>query len=386
MRLGNSRNRPGMIRRMLGIVIGILFAVTVGMCWNTVRTSAAGANITIHTKNTTVAEGDTVYLLITVESSQGISGFEGYFPYDNRVLQFQTGGSVVYGNDDEFRIVDVERNGTEKQIKYSVKFRARHEGNTTITLKKPYNVFGKDTSEKLSVSYNTLTIVVKKKESGNHTPAPTADAQKLQENQPSAPTESPSPSPSATPKKKKKKKAKATAVPEETPVVPEKVQKVPKSGVHAVNSKNNVIVYGSASIEIMEPEAEQIPQGFGKTELDLDGQTVPAYALESNTEHTYVLLYGKSGDQERFYLYDKEQDSLLPYDQVRAWYRSNTDGIVSEKESQAELRAKRLQYVVGILLAFCALMLLAVVSLFMKYKGLDADKDLDTDQELDDGK
>lgn len=385
MRLGNSRNRPGMIRRMLGIVIGILFAVTVGMYWNTVRISAAGANITIHTKNTTVAEGDIVYLLITVESSQGISGFEGYFPYDNRVLQFQTGGSVVYGNDDEFRIVDVERNGTEKQIKYSVKFRARHEGNTTITLKKPYNVFGKDTSEKLSVSYNTLTIVVKKKESGNHTPAPTADAQKLQENQPSATTESPSPSPAATPKKKKKKKAKATAVPEETPVVPGKVQKVPKSGVYAVNSKNHVIVYGSASIEIMEPEAEQIPQGFGKTELDLDGQTVPAYALESNTEHTYVLLYGKSGDQERFYLYDKEQDSLLPYDQVRAWYRSNTDGIVSEKESQAELRAKRLQYVVGILLAFCALMLLAVVSLFMKYKGLDADKDLDTDQELDDG-
>ncbi len=384
MRLENSRNQPGMIWRLLGIVIGILFVVTVGMGWNTVNASAAGANITIHTKNTTVTEGDTVYLLITVESSGGISGFEGYFPYDNRVLQFQTGGSVVYGNDDEFRIVDVERTGTEKKIKYSVKFRARHEGNTTITLKKPYNVFGKDTSEKLSVSYNTLTIVVKKKESGDNTPSPTPDGQKAPEKQPSVSPEGPSPSPTATPKKKKKKKAKATAVPEETPEVPGKAQKVPKGGVHAVNSKNHVIVYGSTSLQIVEPEAAQIPQGFGKTELDLDGQTVPAYALESNTEHTYVLLYGKSGNQERFYLYDKEQDHLLPYDQVRAWYRSNTDGIVSEKESQAELRAKRLQYVVGILLALCALMLLAVITLFMKYKGLDAEKDLDSDQELDD--
>lgn len=377
MRLGYSRNHPGMIRQMLGIVIGILFMAAAGISWNTARVSAAGASITVSCKNTSVTEGDTVYLLITVKSSQEISGFEGHFPYDNRVLQFQTGGSVVYGNDDEFRIVDVEREGTENQIKYSVKFRARHEGNTTITLEKPYNVFGKSTSEKLSVSYNALTIVVKKKDSKSHTPSPAPDPQKTPENQPSVIPGEAAPSPAATPKKKKKKKAKATAVPEETPMVTGKEKKVPKNGVYAVKTKNNVTVYGSSSVQIMEPEAKQIPQGFGKTELDLDGQTVPAYALESNTEHTYVLLYGKSGDQERFYLYDKEQDSLLPYDQVRAWYRSNTDGIVSERESQAEFKAKRLQYIVGILLAFCALMLLAVISLFMKYKGLDLEKDLD---------
>lgn len=377
----------GMSWRMLGIVLEIAVILTIGLVANGTQASADGAAVSIQTRNTTVTEGDTVYVLITVKSSKGLSGFEGHFPYDNRVLQFQTGGSVVYGNDNEFRIEDVERDSTVKQIKYSIKFQARREGSTTITLQKPYNVFGESTSEKLSVSYNTLTIVVRKKGDSDTTAAPVS--QGTQEGQPmvSAPAQA-SPSPSPTPqkkKKKKKKKAKATAVPEETPVMAAKSQGVSQDGVRAILSKDKVIVSGTSSIQIVEPEADQIPQGFGKTELELDGQTVTAYALESNTEHTYVLLYGKAGDTEQFYLYDKEQNTLLPYDQVRAWYRSNMDGIVSEKESQAELKAKRLQYVVGILLAFCGLMLLAVISIYMKYHGLDPDDlEIEMNSEIED--
>lgn len=382
MGLVRSRTIRKMIWRMLGIVWGMAAVLFVGIMANGTQASADGATVSIQTRNTTVTEGDTVYVLITVKSSQGLSGFEGHFPYDNRVLQFQTGGSVVYGNDNEFRIVDVEREGTVKQIKYSIKFQARREGNTTITLRKPYNVFGESTSEKLSVSYNTLTIVVKKKEDSD-----TAAAPAPQGTQPVvSPSAQPSSMPTPTPKKrKKKKKEKATVAPEETPVVAEKNQTVAQDGVRAILSKDKVIVSGTSSIQIVEPEADQIPQGFGKTELDLDGQTVTAYALESNTEHTYVLLYGKTGDQERFYLYDREQNTLLPYDQVRAWYRSNMDGIVSEKESQAELKAKRLQYVVGILLAFSGLMLLAVISIYMKYRGLDPDDlELEINSEIED--
>lgn len=385
MGLEHSRTVREMNWRMLGIILKIAVILTIGFMTNEIQASADGAAVSIQTRNTTVTEGDTVYVLITVKSSQGLSGFEGHFPYDNRVLQFQTGGSVVYGNDNEFRIEDVERDSTVKQIKYSIKFQARREGSTTITLQKPYNVFGESTSEKLSVSYNTLTIVVKKKDSSDTTtlaPAP----QGTQEGQPEVlPSVQPAPTPVPTPKKKKKKKAKATVVPEETPEVAEKKQSLSQDGVRAILSKNKVIVSGTSSIQIVEPEADQIPQGFGKTELDLDGQTVTAYALESNTEHTYVLLYGKAGDQERFYLYDKEQNILLPYDQVRAWYRSNMDGIVSEKESQAELKAKRLQYVVGILLAFSGLMLLAVISIYMKYRGLDPDDlEIEMNSEIED--
>lgn len=355
--------------RMILWMTGIVLCMILSCLYGKRQAAAAGARISITTKNTTVTSGDVVYIVITVKSSSGISGFEGYFSYDNRVLQFQTGGSVVYGNDDEFRIEDVERDSSSTEIKYSIKFLARHEGNTTITLKKPYNVFGESTSDKMSVSYNSLTVVVKRDEENVSTlsPAPTAAT--------AVPTQTTGPSakPSATPKKKKKK-AKATAVPaeEETPSA-EPPTDVPEDGVHAVASKEGTVLYGSISIQITKPEEDQIPQGFGKTELELDGQIITAYALESETEHSYVLLYGQAEGQETFYLYDKEQNTLMPYDKVRAWYRSNTEGIVSEKETQAELTAKRLKYVVGILLAFSALMLLAVITLFMKYKGMDPD-------------
>lgn len=381
MRFRHSLQNDRMILWMVGIVI----CMALGCFGGERPVSAAGANVSITTKKTTVTEGDVVYVLITVKSSQEISGFEGFFPYDNRVLQFQTGGSVVYGNDNEFRIEDVEREAGSKQIKYSIKFLARREGNTTITLKKPYNVFGENTSDKLSVSYNSLTIVVKKKDDQNAAPAPTADPQ-VQGTQTVQPSASPAqPEPSATPvkKKKKKKKPKATEIPEETPVAAGQQKDMSENGVHAVSSNEGILLYGASSIQITEPEADQIPQGFGKTELELDGQTVTAYALESNTEHTYVLVYGQSGDQEAFYLYDREQNTLMPYDKVRAWYRSNSEGIVSERESQAELKAKRLQYVTGILLAFSALMLLAVISLYMKYKGFNPDE-LETNSEIDD--
>ncbi len=381
MQYKHTPKDKGMCLRITGIILLILWSSLLAGR----QASAASANISITTKNNTVVSGDVVYVVITVKSSQEISGFEGYFSYDNRVLQFQTGGSVVYGNDDEFRVEDVERESGSTSIKYSVKFLARHEGSTTITLKKPYNVFGESTSDKMSVSYNALTIVVnrEKQQTAVSTPRPSDDkaSQTTQAGASAAPSEKPEQEAgaSAAPaKKKKKKKANDTEKPTEIPEVTVSPKDVSENGVSAFSVKDGVILQGSMSVEITEPEEDQIPQGFGKTELKLDDQTVTAYALESETEHTYVLVYGRSGDTEGFYLYDKAQNLLMPYDKVRAWYRSNTEGIVSEKESQAVLTAKRLKYVVGILLAFSALMLLAVISIYMRYKGMDLD-DLETD-------
>lgn len=362
-------------RRMILCMVGIIAVMFCCVCVNRREASAAGAAISITSANLTAVSGEVVYVVITVKSDSEISGFEAYFSYDNRVLQFQTGGSVVFGNDDEFRIEDVERDSSSKMIKYSVKFLARREGSTTITLKKPYNVFGASTSDKMSVSYNSLNIVVKRK--AGAAPAVTeTGAEKIPEptNAAIKPTQTAvTPTPAKKKKKKKKAKADQTPSPEATAENMGRPKDLPETGVHALKNGENIFLYGSSSLQIQKPEKEQIPEGFGKTELELDGQTVSAYSLESQTDHSYVLVYGETENTEGFFLYDKEQNILLPYDKVRAWYRSNAEGVVSEQESQAVLTAKRLKYVVGILIAFSGLMLLAVISLFMKYKGMDPD-------------
>ncbi|MCH5268063.1 MAG: hypothetical protein J1E62_06940 [Lachnospiraceae bacterium] len=430
------------------------------------QASAAGASISVSTKQQSVQRGDTVYVVITVKSSTPMSGFEGYFSYDNKVLQFLTGGSIVHGNDDEFQISDIEREGTSTTLKYSVKFRARKEGSSTITLKKPYNVYGGSISEKMSVSYDALTVVVKKKGSTATKPvatAPsvTADPNANKNNPPAEGSDSGSVPPEQNPDESGENPVEQSASP--APLNPDtatltslsvagvalspefspgvfrysgqigtydskldisyetkekdasvtikgnkdlqlgknviklivktksgvkktyrltiKVTEpqpsaapVTSNGVRAVSGADGITLYGAISIQVTTPDKEDIPKGFGKTELEIDGQIVEAYALESDTEHTYVLIYGMSEGKEQFFLYDREENAVYPYTKVKAWYRSGASGLVPEEEDALQVSNKRLKYIVGILLALSALFLLGIISLYMRLKGIDPDE------------
>lgn len=125
---------------------------------------ASSAMISITTQNPKVQVGDAVYILITIRSTDSVQGVEGYFTYDNRYLCFEKGGGFVHGNDDAFRILDVERGIGATKVKYSVKFTARKAGSSTIQLKKPYAVIAADdTGSKMSVSYTPLNLLVEEK-------------------------------------------------------------------------------------------------------------------------------------------------------------------------------------------------------------------------------
>ncbi len=127
-----------------------------------VQASSAAVNVTVNNNN--VVKGDTVYVIITITSSDEIGGFKGYFSYDNSVLKYVTGGSVASGNDNEFLVSDTDREDGSYRLKYSVKFTARAAGSTTIMLKSPYAVYGYgDNAEEMSVSYSPLNIVVSPK-------------------------------------------------------------------------------------------------------------------------------------------------------------------------------------------------------------------------------
>lgn len=160
------------------------------------RVEASSASVTVETKNDKVEVGDTVYVIVTVRSMKAIKGFEGYFTYDNRYLRFESGGSVVHGNDDAFQILDMERAAGSTKLKYSVKFTARKAGGSMISLKKPYNVLEDDgNNSKMSVSYSEQYIKIDEK----------SGQQSQQTNTP----------PAATKKPKSKKKAdKPTQSPE----------------------------------------------------------------------------------------------------------------------------------------------------------------------------
>lgn len=141
-------------------ILLLLFCLFGGMAGKQ-SVQAASASVSVETKNDTVEVGDTVYVVVTVRSPKVIKGFEGYFSYDNRYLRFESGGSVVHGNDDAFRILDMERAAGSTKLKYSVKFTARKAGGSFISLKKPYNVLEDDgNNTRMSVSYSEHYISI----------------------------------------------------------------------------------------------------------------------------------------------------------------------------------------------------------------------------------
>ncbi len=157
-------------RRGIGEAMRFLFVAWIGLFGLLSGTvapktaQAAGATVTISTKNTSVVKGDVVYIIITVSSPENMKGFEAYFTYDNRILRYAKGGGLVHGNDDAFLVDDTERSEGTKKLTYSIKFIARKEGNTEISLRKPYRITADDDSDsRMSVSYNTLGISVKPK-------------------------------------------------------------------------------------------------------------------------------------------------------------------------------------------------------------------------------
>lgn len=405
---------------------------------------AAGAAISISTKNTDPVVGDEVYVVITVRSSELIKGFEAYFSYDNRILQFVTGGNVVHGNDDEFQIDDTERTVSATKITYSVRFIARAKGSTSISLKKRFEVTADDDdSSKMSVSYSPLLVTVKKKAAETPVPEQTQPPKET-----ASPAASASPSPSENP---------ASASPKPTPgkndiagsnklrklsigegvslapdfspkiknysaIVTTDEKKLPityetedsqaevvirgnkkltegkntikiavtgtngkkrvyrlsvtiqrKTGANSKNSANKMTVLkkgkktyltGSATVQILKPGKDVIPSGFVETEIAIDGTTITAYALEGSKESSFVLLYGK-GNKKEFYLYDKKENALMPYEKVKSWYRS-LGGETVFGMTEKERTIQSMKYVMGIMAAFCGLMALFAVAAFFR--------------------
>lgn len=409
------------------------------------RAEAAGANITIQTKNNTVTEGDTFYVLITVESTDAIDSFDAYFSYNNRNLRFETGGSVTHGNDDRFRIEDTDRDEGATKIKYSVKFHARKKGACTITLKKPYKIMSEDSL--MSVSYNALHIVIKGRgetepaKKPKKTPAPATEApeepevnETMEPPEETAPLPTPSPTPSTATKPdkpgsdrlRKLKVAGMALVPEYSPqinkysgvIVTDKKEltityepqdsqatvqirgnknlkegrnvirvvvtsrtgvkntyritaTLQKSGeaeaalqsqsVTIKGKKGNFTLTGITRLKLKEPgEDAEIPEGFVATETMIDGKSVPAYTLEGNEESSFVLVYGK-GEEEGFYLYDLDENLLLPYEKVKSWYRYGTGSENLAGVLAYETKIQSLYYVIAIMGVFCVLILILAI-------------------------
>ena len=137
-----------------------LFLVFAGCPMMKTEAQAAVAQITIQKSQQDIVKGDVFYVIVTVTSDEDISGFEGYFSYNQNVMQFITGGSIASGNDDEIHIKDLDRDTGTQKIKYSLQFRARKAGTSSVALKRYRQIKKAEQDTRLSVGSASLEIEV----------------------------------------------------------------------------------------------------------------------------------------------------------------------------------------------------------------------------------
>lgn len=427
--------------RILNFIVMFVFFVLLSF-GNDRDVQASSASVTVSAENSTVVKGDTIYIVITVKSSDEIGGFTGYFSYDNSVIKYVTGGNVISGNDDEFLVSDTDRESGKKTIKYAVKFIARKAGHTRIELKHPYAVYSSEDSSEMSVSYSALDIFVEKKVSVTKTPESTEAPESTKTPEP---TEKPEPlatpgvealgssklgelevdgmslSPGFSPDIFKysgiittdaseldisyeaedinatvtvkgnkditkgrniiKLVVKSSTGEKSTYRLSVKVNRTYSSGksedegISATLREGQTVLHTEEEYTVVPlSDKELIPDGFGAAEMKVSGQLITVYASESDTEHRFVLIYCSTDNSEpEFYLYDKDELTMMPYSKVQAWYRGSNDSVVVTGGTK-DNEVQKYKYLLAIMVILCLLLVIIIISVYMHFKGMTGDE------------
>lgn len=162
------------------LVLTMLFLA--GWLWNGNYVQGAMAQISIQKSSDVIVKGDIFYIVVTVASDEEMTGFEGYFSYDQDIMKYITGGSVASGNDNEIHIKDLDREQGTKKIKYSLQFRARKKGESNVGLKRGYHISTDDEDTKFSVGTASVNVqVISKKEYEKTMPQQTGETENAQD-------------------------------------------------------------------------------------------------------------------------------------------------------------------------------------------------------------
>ena len=149
-----------MKKRKNTLLIYILFICLFINMIPSIEVKAASATVSITLKETDIKLNDTFHVIVKVEATDTIGGFETFLTYDESKMEFISGGSLVSGGDGILRVSDMNPESIAKSRKYILQFKAIEQGNAQIeTLDQAY-VYTYEDSAEMSVSSNRLSISI----------------------------------------------------------------------------------------------------------------------------------------------------------------------------------------------------------------------------------
>lgn len=394
--------------RMLKGKIGILLLLVLAVSFMMVKPCyAASAKVDLISDKTEITVGDTVNVYIKIDSETTFGDFEANLIYDEAILEYQGGASVITGGNGLLSILDQGVVELGKTRKYALQFKAVKVGDSKISFSDKVMVYS-ETGNEMPVSNDELTIRVK----AEATASTEANLKSLI----TSPTD-------ITPTFDKNtyeysvnvssdiKKLILTAIPEDkNSIVSVKGNDNLKEGenkiiVSVLAESGNVIEYTinvyrepdamtptgtitnvptiptqepigiiengndkyiniNGKYKILVPDSDElILKGFVQSELMISGVSITGYVPEHAANSDFVLIYVENEKGEkRFYRYDRKEQTLQRY--VEAFSNLEKDNQTDNYRSNLN----RAAIIIAALGALSALLLVIVIWLYIRLR------------------
>ena len=398
-----------MIKRIKYLSFCILFLGILSSFFISNRAMAAGVNIDITTKNESVVKGETITVSITLSSDQLIGDFETFLSYNSDVLEFIEGASFIAGGEGLLRLSDTNVIEGEKIRKYALEFKAKELGSSEVAIYDKPSVYDYDNNTNMSVSSNRLTIeVIAKREASSNadlaslkiSPAlndftfdsEITDYNLVVDNHVEKLVISAIPSDelatlsidgdinlkegmntiSLVVKAEAGNKKTYTLQIErlyeekeeessEDEGEKEEIGETVKIEVEKIG--NDIFIKNSVQYKIITEGEINIPKGYMKTTIILDGTTIPAYTKIEDLDNDFLLLYCMNQEgKEEFYQYDRVENTLQRYNMEDS--EKNIDKVVIQDGVDNSKLASTM--VLGIVIAILGFIILILGGLLIR--------------------
>lgn len=388
---------------------------------------AASAKIELKSLSGLIRVGETFSISVNLSSSVAIGDFEANIKYDKSIMEFVSGGSNMSNNNGVVTIMDYNMDGDTYAQKYVIKFKAKKEGNCSISVKGTPLIYDGD-GNSMSVSSNPVVVDISsenEKSSNNElkslsikdttiTPSFSSSVTEYEavissditEVDITAEAKDSSAKVSIEGNKdlqvgRNKVAVRVTAedgdeelyvitvtreIPSETmepsmePTVEPSMDPTESSSDVVVDNfqvnteDGKIILSNSYKFEVVDvDDSDMIPTGYTKTSVRLDGTRSTAYTLENDLENDFLLVYGKFNNEEaNFYCFDRQEKTLQRYTGSLSENVSNTVMTQDEYNNKVQMYT----IIVGCLAGVIVLLLIIVIRLFMKNRGMKDDLDI----------
>ena len=412
MNLSQKKMRKPVLRYFL------IFSLILICFLNPDLVQASSATVGFEIEDAEYMVGDEITVVLSVNTDANLGDFEGNIVYNSAVLEYVQGPSCITGGYGMLRIEDVDASSSWNSRSYIMTFKAIEYGECEFTFLDTPLAYEFDDGEAMSVLATSKSISV----IGAPTASSNADLSVIKINKFGlTPTFDASVTDysvivdstttqlilSALPVDAKSKveidgnkdfeagNNKVTiTVTSEAGLKKQYVIQVVKQerrevtlpvtqedqqwSFHASIKDGVTLLQGSYEYSIVTATDDiQIPDGYVKTSIRIDGYTVPVYQLSAKVEDDYLLLVLQNQfGQTNLYRYDRMEKTIQRYTGDRVIIQENSDNVeqeISKVSKSYENKLGKKNLVIVILCGFILLLLVGLVRLYLKAKGIRED-------------